>query len=365
MQATALRFGDRALFTPPVIVTNAELETAVADQLAEIGVEMDALILEPTPRGTAPAAAIAALMLANNDADAVVAILPSDHAISDDLAFTAAMKTAAKAAKAGALATFGIPPSAPETGYGYIRQGRAHSEIDDCFHLDAFVEKPDRETATRYLAAGDYLWNSGMFVFSARSYLRELERLEPAILDACRSALPGGVRRGGTIDLDRQSFEAFPTHSIDRAVMERTSAAVVIPVDLGWSDIGAWAAVWEIGEKDGLANVVFGEVALANVEKCLIYNESSSCLEVTGVVSLVVVSTAAAVFIAERARSADVGALVTYLGAESADLPVADASVQVSGGIQIVRIGCQDVQVVTTPETVRVSGGKGDSVARD
>ena len=147
--------------------------------------------------------------------------------------------------------------------------------------------------------------------------------------------------------------------------MERTSAAVVIPVDLGWSDIGAWAAVWEIGEKDGLANVVFGEVALANVEKCLIDNESSSCLEVTGVVSLVVVSTAAAVFIAERARSADVGALVTYLGAESADLPVADASVQVSGGIQIVRIGCQDVQVVTTPETVRVSGGKGDSVARD
>ncbi len=366
LQATALRVADQKLFNPPVVVTSNEFGAVIADQLAEIDVEARALILEPTPRGTAPAAAIAALMLTDEDedADAVAAILPSDHVIADEAAFTTAMMTAGKAARAGALTTFGIMPNAPETGYGYIRQGEPFPGVDGCFHLDRFVEKPDRATATRYLNSGDYLWNSGMFLFSTRSYLHELERLEPVMLNACRRALDGAVPRANFIDLAEQAFAACPTRSIDRAVMERTDAAVVIPVDLGWSDVGVWAAVWEVGEKDELANVVFGEVETVNVRESLIYNERNSRLEVTGVTGLVVAATASAVFVAERARAAEVGALVPHLGPDANECPVPDASVQVDDGIQVVKIGCPDIQVEVTPTLVRVIGDDGGPAVR-
>jgi mannose-1-phosphate guanylyltransferase/mannose-1-phosphate guanylyltransferase/mannose-6-phosphate isomerase len=303
-------------------------------------------------------------MLAEEDADAVVAILPSDHAISKEEVFATAMKTALTAADSGALTAFGVPPTAPETGYGYIRQGEPFPGIDGCFHLDKFVEKPEHATATRYLASGNYLWNSGMFLFSTRSYLHELERLEPAMLDACRRSLGDAVPKGGFIELPEKPFAACPARSLDRAVMEQTDAAVVIPVDLGWSDVGAWAAVWEVGEKDGSGNVVFGEVETANVRNSLIYNERSSCLEVSGVTGLVVASTAAAVFVAERARSAEIGALVPHLGTDANEQPVSDASVQMADGIQVVKIGCPDIQVVTTPTLLRVIGSDDSPAAR-
>ena len=363
LQATALRIADRELFNPPVVVTSSELGVAVVDQLTEVGVEARAAILEPEPRGTAPAAATAALMLAEEDADAVVAILPSDHSIAGEAALAIAMKTAVNAASADALAVFGIPPTAPETGYGYIRQGIPFSGIEGCFYLASFVEKPDRATATRYLASGDYLWNSGMFVFSTRGYLRELQCLEPVMLDACRRALDDAVQADDFLRIGAKAFADCPTNSIDRAVMERTDAAVVIPVELGWSDVGAWAAVWEVGEKDALENVVFGEVELANVEQSLIYNERSTRLEVAGITGLVVAVSAAAVLVAERARSAEIGALVPHLGADDALLPSSDATVQMADGFQVVRIGCREIQVLTSPTSVRVIGNTAGSNA--
>jgi mannose-1-phosphate guanylyltransferase/mannose-6-phosphate isomerase len=358
LQATALRIVEHETFNRPVIVTSNELVPAVADQLSDIGVEASTFVLEPAPRGTAPATAIAALLLADEDAEAVFALLPSDHTIANENAFVTAMTAGAVAARGDALVAFGIPPTAPETGYGYIRRGKPLSVIDGCYHLERFVEKPDWATAERYLAAGDYFWNSGMLVLSARSYLRELRRLEPIMLGACETAYGNAVRKGKFIHIDGEAFSDCPSQSIDRAVMERTEAAAVIPVDLGWNDVGAWAAVWEIGEKDDSENVVFGEADLTNVRESLIYNECSTSLVIDDIVGLVVASTSIAVFVAERVRSAEIGVLVPHLSGDLSNLPISDAAVHMAEGRQIVKIGCPAVEVVISVGSVRIVGSE-------
>ena len=364
LQATVLRIVECERFNPPVIITSQELGSIVADQLSEIEVDARTFVLEPVARGTAPATAIAALLLADENADAVFALLPSDHAIENVDAFVAAMTTAAVAARDGALVAFGIPPTAPETGYGYIHRGDPFSQIEGCYCLESFVEKPDRATAEHYLATGDYLWNSGMFVLSARRYLRELERLEPTMLGACEIAFGNAVRKGNFLHIDEEAFSACPSQSIDRAVMERTDVAAVIPVDLGWRDVGAWAAVWDVGEKDDSENVVFGDAALTNVHESLIYNERTTPLAIYSICGLVVASTDAAVFVAERARSAEVGAIVPHLDANSSIQPISDASLRIADGIQIVKIGCPGVQIFTSEGTVRIVGSDGAPAVR-
>ena len=359
LQATALRIAEHGRFKPLLIVTGSELGPAVADQLSDIGMEVGCFVLEPVPRGTAPAAAIAALMLVREDKDAIFALLPSDHAIADEGAFAEAMTTGALAASRGGLVAFGIPPTTPETGYGYIRRGKSFPEIAGCYHLENFVEKPDKATAERYLATGEYLWNSGIFVLSARDFLRELERLEPKIFHACERALRDAVHNGKFVHIDEKALAACPSQSIDRAVMERTDAAVVIPVDLGWRDIGAWAAVWEIGEKDNSKNVVFGDVDLTSVRGCLIYNERNTPLVVDGIHGSVIASTDTAMFVAEWARSAEIGAHVPHLNTGSQNLPISDASFRIADGIQIVKIGCPGVEIFTTEGAVRIVGSDG------
>jgi len=365
LQATALRVSEHVGFNPPLIVTGKELGSAAADQLSGIGVAARGFVIEPVQRGTAPAAAIAALMLVRENPNAIIALLPSDHAISNEDAFAEAMATGAVAASRGALVAFGIPPTAPETGYGYIRRGDPFSGVNGCYHLESFVEKPDRATAERYLISGEYMWNSGMFVLSVRDYLRELERLEPKIFHACERALRDAADNGKFVHLDEKALAACPSQSIDRAVMERTDAAAVIPVELGWRDIGAWAALWEIGEKDNLKNVVFGDADLTSVRGCLIYNERNTPLVVDGIHGSVVVATDTAVFVAEWVRSAEIGALVPYLNTGSKNLPITDASVCMIDGLHVVKIGCPGVEIVTAAGSVRIVGPDGKPDVRN
>src|SRR6266852_2058786 len=256
LQEAALRVGDGARFAPPVIVANDEHRFIVAEHLRLAGIAPQAIVLEPVGRNTAPAVCVAALTLVARERDALMLVLPSDHAISDVPAFVAAADRAAAAAHAGRLVTFGITADRPDTGYGYIKRGAAIAGMDGAYELAAFVEKPDRAHAEAYLAAGDYCWNSGIFLFPAALFLSELEERHPAMVAACRRALDQGKRDLDFLRLDKSAFAAAENNSVDYAVMEHTRHAAVIPVDMGWSDVGTWDAPWQIGAKDGAGNAV-------------------------------------------------------------------------------------------------------------
>jgi len=265
LQETVSRLRGR-LFTDPVVVCNDEHRFIVAEQLHEIGVDAPTIILEPRRRNTAPAAALAALVLERRNPDAIMLLAPSDHVIDDAKAFLAAVDAALPAALDGRLVTFGVTPDRPATGYGYIQKGKALAESAGCFAIGRFAEKPDAETATRYLAASDYLWNSGLFMFLAGRYLAALEELRPDMLSACRKAVAGGRDDLNFFRPDESAFEACPAQSIDYAVMEHTTAGAVVPVEMGWHDVGSWAALWEIGDKDANGNVRVGDVVADGVK---------------------------------------------------------------------------------------------------
>lgn len=361
LQTTVLRIAKCDWVTSPVIVTNKNFMATVVEQLGEIGVKEFTLVLEPSARGTAPAAAIVALMIAEKCADTILALLPSDHTIAHEGVFLDAIKTAALLANNGSIVTFGIPPKAPETGYGYMHRGEPIAKFDGCYQLDGFVEKPDQVTAKDFLADGNYLWNSGMYIFSASTYLYELERFEPVMLDMCRRAFDDALEKNRYLYLAEPTFATCPEGSIDRVIMEKIDSASVIPVDLGWNDIGAWTAVWEVCSKDNAGNVIFGNVEVKAVRESLVYNECNSCLEVSGIRGLVVVSTESALFVAERSRSAEIGQLASYLTKNVDQLPISDACVSISDGIQIVKIGCKDIRVSMSLETVHVCRGNTSS----
>ncbi len=311
LQDTVLRIQAMPGVGAPLIVCNNEHRFLIAEQLHEIGIEPSGIYLEPAGRNTAPAAAIAALALARRDPEAVMLLLPADHLIRKVDAFHAAIAECMKAASAGHLATFGIVPDAPHTGYGYIRQGEAMEGVA-VRRVAAFVEKPDRETAARFLDAGEYFWNSGMFLFSARQYLEELGEHRPEILAACERALDGSRRDLDFCRLDREAFEACPSDSIDYAVMERTRNAVVMPADIGWSDIGSWSALWEVEEKEAAGNVASGDVWLDGVSDSYVRAESRM-VAVIGVQNLLIVETPDAVLVADKRRDQDVRKVVEHL----------------------------------------------------
>jgi mannose-1-phosphate guanylyltransferase / mannose-6-phosphate isomerase len=322
LQEAALRVADPARFAPAVIVANDEHRFIVAEQLRVAGIAPAAIVLEPVGRNTAPAVAVAALRLlaSGGGDDALMLVMPSDHAIADDAAFHAAIDRAAAAAQSGRLVTFGITADRPETGYGYIRRGEAVPGCAGCFAVAGFVEKPDRDRARAYLDAGDYVWNSGIFLFPAKLVLAELERLQPAMLAACRRALDTSKHDLDFLRLDRAAFTAAANVSIDYAVMEHTRHAAVVPVEMGWSDVGTWDALWQVGEKDGDGNVTLGDVIIEDSRNCYLRAESG-LVAALGVEDLVVVATADATLITRRDRAADLKRLVARLeGAARSEL---------------------------------------------
>ncbi|MHA7837621.1 MAG: mannose-1-phosphate guanylyltransferase/mannose-6-phosphate isomerase [bacterium] len=316
LQETAARIADPDRFAAPLILCNEAHRFIIAEQLRAQGVDSLAIALEPVARNTAPAVAAAALTLHAEDPDAVMLVLPSDHVIRDAPAFHEAVDAAARAAERGMLTTFGIVPRHAETGFGYLRRGEGVEGIPGAYHLAEFVEKPDRERAEAYLAAGDYSWNSGMFVFPVRELLSEMERLQPALLTAVRKSVEAAHRDLTFTRLDESAFAAAPSISIDHAVMEHTRAAAVVPVEMGWNDVGSWGALWELGARDQTGNVTSGDVQVHDVTNSYIRSEKRLVAAI-GVHDLVIVETDDALLVASRDRAQDVKQIVTALDLES------------------------------------------------
>ena len=319
LQQTVLRVvsdgGGNAGFAPPLIIANEEHRFIIAEQLREIGAVADALVLEPVGRNTAPAACVAALRLAASEPDALMLLMPSDHVIGELDAFRSATKRAAAAARCGHLVTFGITPERAETGYGYISKGAPVAGVEGAFAVTGFVEKPDPATAERYVASGDYFWNSGIFLFPAALYLAEIERLQPEMLAACKAALAGARSETDFIRLDKAAFARCPSNSIDYAVMEHTAHAAVVPVGMGWSDLGSWDALWEMAARDERGNALCGNVVAEATSNCYLRSEKGLVAAI-GVEDLVVVATDDAVMVAPRNRTQEVKTLVARLLAE-------------------------------------------------
>ena len=297
----------------PVVVCNEDHRFIVAEQLRQMEVSRPSILLEPVGRNTAPAIALAALHeQASGGEDTLLLVLSADHVIPDAKAFRAAVEQAVEPARQGRLATFGIVPDKAETGYGYIRKG---GELSNSIHeIDRFVEKPDQATAEAYLESGDYLWNSGMFLFSAGAFLAELEQYHPEILAATRKAMQQEQRDLDFIRVDEEAFAACPAESIDYAVMEKTDRAVVVPLDAGWNDIGSWSALWDVNDKDGQGNSIHGDVLLVDARNNLAMSESR-LLAAVGVDDLIMVETKDAVLVAHKDKSQEVKQIVEQLKA--------------------------------------------------
>ena len=312
LAATLNRLGPQLGFAPPLIVCNSDHRFLVKEEAERAGVTPRAIVLEPAARNTGPAAAVAALLVARDDPDGILVLMPSDHVIKDQSAFVGAVRRAAKVAATGKLVLFGITPDGPHTGYGYIRRGPALAGFPDAFAVDAFMEKPNKRTAAGYVNAGGYFWNSGIFVFRARAFLDELARLAPPILEAAQQAVAEATEDLGFLRLGRKAFEQAPNISIDYAVMERTSAAAVVPVDMGWSDVGSWSSLWEISPHDQAGNAVRGEAVLQDTANCYVHAEQG-LVSTIGVKDLVIVSTPDALLVADRAKAQDVSGIVARL----------------------------------------------------
>ena len=300
-------------FAAPIVVCNEEHRFVIAEQLRQIGVTPRALMLEPAARNTAPAAAAAAAFLLRDDPASLMLVLPSDHVIRDEAAFRAAVTAGAAAASTGRLVTFGIKPTSPETGYGYIQRGPALADAAGAYAVARFVEKPDLATAKTYLAGGTWLWNSGMFLFPARLFLEELAKFEPAIAEAGRGAVEAARADLDFLRLDDAAFKAAPGKSIDYAVMERTTRAAVVPADPGWSDVGAWSALWDIGARDAAGNVVAGDVITLDTKDAYLRSVDGALLATIGLANVVIVATRDVILAMDKARAQDVKQIVDEL----------------------------------------------------
>ena len=294
--------------TPPIVVANEEHRFLVAEQLRQIGAPTPLIMLEPVGRNTAPAIAAAALQAMADGDDPLLLVLPSDHVVRDPDAFRRAVEEASGAAEQGALVTFGVVPTKPETGFGYIQ---AAADATGVRQVARFVEKPDANTARDYVQAGGYYWNSGMFLFRASRYLQELERFRPDMLAAVRAACDKASRDGDFIRLDKDAFAKSPSDSIDYAVMERTEAAMVLPVDIGWNDVGSWSALWDVSPHDADGNASFGDVIAVDSRNS--YVHSRRLVALVGVDDLVVVETDDAVLVARKERVQQVKDVVARL----------------------------------------------------
>lgn len=326
LQETCKRLQGHDHADAPIMVCNTDHRFFVAHQLEELGIKNASIILEPMGRNTAPATAIAALHALRSGTikdgnDPILLVLPADHVISDIPAFHRVLQQGEQLAEQGHLVTFGIVPRGAETGYGYIQSGSsvAGSTVDDpataAMRIQRFVEKPDKATAESYIASGDYLWNSGMFMFRASRFLKELEKFAPDMLKAATEAYEKADRDMDFIRLDRDAFEQCPGDSIDYAVMEHTQDGVVVPLDAGWNDVGSWSALWEIGEKDDAGNVTMGDVLALESENCYLRSDGR-LLATVGIDNLVVVDTPDVVMVAPLDQVQRVKELVGQLSSD-------------------------------------------------
>jgi mannose-1-phosphate guanylyltransferase / mannose-6-phosphate isomerase len=312
-QEVLARISDRDLFSRPIIITNSDFRFVVAEQLRAQGMEAD-IVLEPMRRDSAPAVAVAALLGTRRQSDALVLVLAADHVIRKPDEFQQACRVAAQVAAQNRIVVFGIKPNCAATSYGYIRPG-AKVNGTAAYEVEEFVEKPDASTAADYIAH-DYLWNSGNFLFHGQTMLEEIERFEPAIAEAVRASVGELVRDLDFFRLPPTAFARAPQKSIDYAVMERTERAAVIPVDLGWSDIGSWNAVWDVLERDQAGNAIAGSVLAVDTRNSLIRSEDVLTATI-GVDDLIVVSTADAVLICARTKAEQVKKVVEQLKAQN------------------------------------------------
>lgn len=309
LQATWLRVAALAA-QPPIVVANEEHRFVAAEQLQQLDVRAQAMLLEPIGRNTAPAIAVAALEATRNGGDALLLVLPSDHVIADEAKFRETVQLAAPAADAGKLVTFGIVPTGPETGYGYIKAVAG----DSVRAVERFVEKPDLATASEYVASGQYYWNSGMFLFKASRYLQELERLNPAMLAGSRRAWEQAKRDSDFTRLDRDLFSAVASDSIDYAVMEKTQDAVVVPLDAGWNDVGSWTALRDVSPRDADGNAHKGDVIAIDCRNTYVYGERLVAL--VGLDDVVAVETDDAILVGKADRMQEVKDVVARLKAD-------------------------------------------------
>lgn len=319
LQATVARLADYPGMEAPIVVANESHRFFVAEQFRVMGKSPAAIILEPEGRNTAGAVAVGALWAKrrNPDDDPVLLVLPADHHVGDVKAFHAALQKAVALASSSRMVTFGIIPDSPETGYGYLKKGPAIKDgPEECFELLSFVEKPDLETARRFIDSGDFFWNAGIFMFRAKTVLAEIEKNAPEILAACESSIENGTKDLDFFRLDPASFCQSPSISIDYAVMEKAEKGALVPVDMGWSDLGSWEAMWRIGPKDSNGNVTSGDIFIHDVKDSFLYAEDRM-LAAVGVTDLVAVETADAVLIAPRHRVQDVRHIVTSLRSKS------------------------------------------------
>jgi mannose-1-phosphate guanylyltransferase/mannose-6-phosphate isomerase len=312
LQDTALRVAGLPGLQAPLVVCGNDHRFMVAEQLRAAGITPLGILLEPVGRNTAPAVAAAAHFLKAIDPEAVMLVLPADHVIDNTEAFKEAVTRAAALVKDGGLATFGIVPQSPETGYGYIRRGAALAGCEGCYQVERFVEKPDLATAEAFVADGGYYWNSGMFMFAAEQYLAELAKFAPGIAEAAEKAVGTGYRDLDFCRLDETAFSSCPSDSIDYAVMEHTAKAVVVPADIGWSDVGSWSALWEVQAKDADGNAQRGDVYLDGVKNSLVRAESR-IVAVVGLEDIVVVETNDAVLVAHKNAVQRVKQVVDHL----------------------------------------------------
>ncbi len=310
--ATLARLGAAGSFEAPIIVCNNDHRFLVAEETVKAGIEPQAIILEPMARNTAAAVAVAALFALKRDPDAVLVVMPSDHVVDDTQGFVEGIKRAAAIAAAGHLVLFGIKPAEAHTGYGYIRKGAPLNADSGGFAVEAFCEKPERTVAEKYLAAGDYFWNSGIFVLSARTFLEELQRLDGSIFAAAQGALENATEDLGFLRLEATAFASSPNISIDYAVMEKTKAAAMLPLDVGWSDVGSWTSLWQIAPHDDTGNAVEGDAILVDTKDCLVHSERSLVATI-GLEDLIIVDTPDALLVADKARAQDVSGLVAKL----------------------------------------------------
>ncbi|AVR87876.1 mannose-1-phosphate guanylyltransferase/mannose-6-phosphate isomerase [Thauera aromatica] len=327
LQQTALRLeglAGNAKVLDPCVVCNAEYRFITAEQLQAAGKPASSILLEPFGRNTAPALTLAALHAHAGGQDPLLLVMPADHVIARQDAFQAAVRQGIPAARGGAMVTFGIVPERAETGYGYLRRGAAAP--DGSYALDRFVEKPDAEHARRYLDSGDYLWNSGLFMMHASVWLAAIAHFDPAMLAACTAALQAARADVDFIRIDTAAFEACPSDSIDYAVMEKLAAAPqlgiaarVVPMEAGWSDVGAWDALWDILDKDEAGNAACGETLLERSANSLLF-ASSRLVAGVGLDNIVVVETPDAVLVAAKDCAQDVKKIVARLKAEGRTL---------------------------------------------
>lgn len=312
LQETLTRLSSWADVGNPIVVCGNDHRFLVAEQLRQINLNPEAILLEPVARNTAPAIAAAAIAL--KDKDVLMLVLPADHVITDVIAFEAAVRRASVAAGQGKLVTFGIEPTHAETGYGYIQSGDSTNAVEGCFEVARFVEKPDAATAQQYVDAGNFYWNSGMFLFKPSVFLSELQKYAPEMMSAVTQAVAQSYKDLDFVRLHEASFAESPSDSIDYAVMEKTKLAAVVPASMGWNDVGSWTALKEVQTQDASGNAVRGDVYLKDVNNTLVRAENRFVAAV-GVEDLLIVETSDAVLVAHRDCAQDVKNIVDHLKA--------------------------------------------------